>query len=194
MPDLDRWPPEATMRRVTGIALAVVLAIFILLRVHDRALDPCPAGDVRPTGCNIVSLELARTPERARALFAAWGPAGVQTARESVYIDFVFIPAYALLFAGLVLAEARRARGGLKRLGLALVVVPFVSAVLDVVENVALLQALANPQAPPGGPLAVAAFAAYVKFALLLVGLGYILAAFLARVRSGPAPVARRRT
>jgi hypothetical protein len=177
MPDLMRWPTPPLLRRLTGIALLGTLAIFIYFRIHDRPLSPY----------TIVSYEFAWTPERAARMFAVWGEAGMRAARESLWIDFLFMPAYALLFAGLALAEARAARAAwARRVGKWPVALPFGAWLLDAIENVALLQVLSSSGAggqPAALPLAVAGTAAALKFGLLALCTVYIVGAWLARLR-----------
>jgi hypothetical protein len=138
------WPPPAVLRRLTGAALLVTAVFVVIFGIHDRPL--------RPAG--IVGYELAYTPQNALRLFEAWGAAGQLAARESLWIDFLFMPAYALLFAGLALGEARLARAGwVRRLGAWPAALPLAAWLFDFVENVALLRALDTPTAPPAGPL-----------------------------------------
>jgi hypothetical protein len=180
MPDLAHWPPRAALRRLTLVSLAATAALFIYFRVHDRPLDPY----------TIVAFELAWTPAQARAMLTAWGAEGLRVARESLLVDFAFMPAYACLFAGLVLLEARRSAEALRRVGLALAAAPFGAWLLDAIENVALLGVLARPEAPPAGLLLAAGAAASLKFLLLLACLLFIVATLAARVARRPAPPA----
>ena len=177
MPILKRWPSADTLRRLTGLALLATLVIEAVFAVHDRGLSPY----------SIVAYELAWTPTQAARLFAAWGAAGVKVARESLWIDFAFMPAYAVLFAGLVLSEARDVPGSLRRTGLWLALAPFAAALCDALENVALLGVLGNTAAPSSPLLLIAGLSASVKFLLLLAAILYVLTALAYRV-------ARRKT
>jgi hypothetical protein len=172
MPDLTRWPGRVTLRWITALALLATLAIFIVFALHDRGLRPY----------TIVSFELAWTPLQAEKLFAAWGAPGQRVARESLLIDFAYMPAYALLFAGLVLVEARRSAGRVQRLGLSLALVPFAAWLCDAVENVALLNVLAAPASPSAPLLQLAGLSASLKFLLLLVCVLYIVFALAYRL------------
>ena len=171
MPDWRVWPSPARLRLALLIAFTASLVIFATLQIHDRALSPD----------TIVSLELAFTPERADTLLKAWGPGGVALARESLWIDFAFMPAYAFAFAGLVLSAARAATGGRQQLGFRLLAAPFAAWAYDLTENLALLRVLANPVAPAAAPLLLAGIVASLKFALLLACLGYWLAVLVSR-------------
>jgi len=161
-------PSPKLLRLITLGALPFTVGFFLFFRVHDRPLAPY----------TIVDYELARTPARAGQLLGAWGAAGQQTARESLYIDFGFMPAYALFFAGLTLLAARASAGRVQTLGLWLSHGPFGSWLCDGIENISLLAVLSNPGNAVA--LALAGWCATVKFALLLLCLLYWPAGFLA--------------
>lgn len=181
MPDLRHWPASSRLRTVTTAALLATVALFAAFAVHDRGLSPY----------TIVSFELAWTPAQAGALLAAWGAAGRQLARESLLLDFAFMPAYALTFAGLVVFEARRSRGAVQRLGLQLALAPLAAWLLDAVENLSLLAVLNTPANPPPALTLMAGLTASLKFLLLLVCVFYIL--FALAVRLALRQVVRRR-
>jgi hypothetical protein len=172
MPDLRRWPARVRLRTLTAAALLATVTLFALFAAHDRGLSPY----------TIVSLELAWTPAHASALLAAWGAAGRQLARESLLLDFTFMPAYALLFAGLVLFEARRSGGAVQRLGLNLALAPFAAWLLDAAENLSLLAVLNAPDNPPAPLTLFAGLSATVKFLLLLACVLYIVFALAYRL------------
>lgn len=168
-----RSPRTAGQRQLTGLALLATVLFYIVLTIHDRPLAPY----------TIVSLELAFTPARAAAMFAAWGEAGLRIARQSLLIDFGFMPAYALALGGLVLAEAQLAAGRMQTWGLRLAAAPFVAVLFDAVENIALLVVLAQPASPSAGLLMLAGVCALIKFGLLLAAFAYIAAASVGRLR-----------
>jgi hypothetical protein len=166
---LLHWPPELRLRQVAALALLAVLALVVVFGIHDQRLSPY----------SIVSLELAWTPERAGEIFQAWGAAGLHTARRSLLIDLAFMPAYALLFASLVLILARQARGRWQTAGLWLVLAPFAAWLFDLIENATLLRVLGSAADPPATELTLAGAAAVLKFALLIACLVYMLAMLL---------------
>jgi hypothetical protein len=177
MPDLRLWPSALALRRVIVVAFIATFGLFLVFQWHDHPLSPY----------TIVSLELAWTPEQASPMLAAWGAAGQQVARESLLLDFAFMPAYAFLFAGVVLVAARgaarRMRTSLQTVGLWLVAAPFVAWACDITESLALLRLLAAPRDLSRPALQVAGWAASLKFELLLLCLGYTLLAFILRRR-----------
>ncbi len=171
MPRLAEFPAPRTLRLVTVVAFLFTAAIFFVFRVHDRPLKPY----------DIVAFELALTPQKAATMMGVWGEAGRQTARESLFIDFGYMPAYSFLFAGLTLMAARAVTARLQALGFALTFVPFVSAASDAIENFALLAALQTPGSPSAIALTLAGVAATVKFSLLLLCLLYMVFTVLYR-------------
>lgn len=164
MLNLQRWPPPTVLRQVTLTALAATLAILLIFAVHDQPLRPY----------SIVALELAWTPGAAREMFTAWGPGGLQVARRSLLIDFIFMPAYALLFVSLMLGQARRASGRWQAAGILLAGAPFAAWAFDIIENVALLIGLTEPTTPSAEMFVMAGVAATIKFALLAICLAYL--------------------
>lgn len=159
MPDPRVWPAAPTLTRVVQLALLATFALFLAFQVHDRSLGLN----------NIVSLELAWTPARAGEILSAWGARSQQVARESLVIRLAYMPAYAFLFAGQVLATARGVRGRLQTLDFWLSTAPFAAWICDLAENFALLRVLAIPQDPSPDIVRLASLAASVKFELLLV-------------------------
>jgi hypothetical protein len=168
---LAQFPNPQALRLVTALAFLFTAAIFFIFRVHDRPLQPY----------GIVAFELAWTPPKAEEIMSAWGKAGIRVARESLWIDFGYLPAYAFLFAGLTLMAARAATGWRQTLGFALALAPFVSAASDAIENFALLSVLQSPGNPSALALSVAGVSATIKFSLLLLCLLYMLFTVLYR-------------
>jgi hypothetical protein len=123
----------------------------------DRAL--------RPHG--IVGYEFAGSAERALRMFSDWGEAGREAARTSLRYDVPYLLVYPFLFSSLTLLASRTPSGGLAALGTWLAVAPFVAAVLDALEDLALWRALDRFQQPPESLLRLAALAAGTKFLLL---------------------------
>lgn len=165
MKRLSEFPKPKTLRLVTAVAFLFTAAIFLFFRAHDRPLSPY----------NIVAFELAWTPQKAETMMAAWGEAGNRTARESLLVDFGYMPAYALFFAGLTLMTARAVTAGLQTLGFVLTFAPFVAWLFDAIENFALLSVLQSPVNPSALALTIAGVSATLKFSLLLPCLLYLV-------------------
>lgn len=158
-------PPQ---RVVLAVTLAALVATAILAFVFDGLHRPMAPY-------TIVDLEFAGAPARLAEMTAAWGAAGTDAARQSLWLDFLFMPAYALLFAGLALMVARATSSLAQTLGLWLTLMPFAAWAWDLLENVMLLNAL-PPALAAETALRVAAVAAGVKFGVLGLSGLYIVA------------------
>ncbi len=158
------WPST----RLIMIALlggsGLALALMVYLQSLNAALAPY----------DIVAFEFAWTAARAGEMLAAWGGAGAAAARQSLLVDYAFMPAYAVSFAALTLLAARAARERFQPAGLWLTIAPLAAALFDAVENTALLTSL-PPGAPADGPAFLAAISAAIKFGLLAACLLYWL-------------------
>jgi hypothetical protein len=143
--------------------------------------------DVSPFG--IVSLELAGTPEVAQRIYDAWGETGQVAAQFNIRIDFLYLVAYGLaLSIGCAVARRwwQRRSALLARAGAALTWLMLVAALSDACENAMLWQMLHDPANALWAQLARGF--ALVKFALLGVGLLYIMLGAFSRIgqrRSG---------
>lgn len=161
-----------------GRALAFVtlltLAVWLTLSVANAPLRT-PAA---PLG--IISLELAGSAERVEAILASWGPRQREAAAFGLGLDFLFLLLYptALSLAAGLAAERLRARSPrASQWGKAVALSLPLAAVLDAVENAGLWRMM---QLGPGGawPVVVGGAAA-LKFALVAIGLAYILGALV---------------
>lgn len=162
-------------------ALTLTLAVWIVLSVANAPLrtSAAPAG--------IISLELAGTVERAASILASWSAPQREAAAFGLGLDFLFLFLYPITISIGCRMVARRiaphsARWSLVGTALALAVP--LCIVLDSIENAALWRMLAlGPMSP--WP-AVAAAAAYPKFALVLLGIGYLIVGWLRSRRPTP--------
>lgn len=149
-------------------ALAGTSAFEYLFNLLNRPLAPY----------TIVDFEFVWNAARAAEMTGAWGEAGNAAARHSLWLDFGFIPVYALLFVSVTLFAARASAGRWQTLGLWLALTPFAAGLFDAVENVSLL-GLLPPASPADMPALIAGLCASAKFGLLLVCLAYILVTLL---------------
>lgn len=154
-----------------GVATAFVGVVLV-------ALDG-PLWDAGGPG--IVGFELAGSEERADDIRTEWGEEGRDSARLSLWIDFLYLAGYGAFWALAAAAIRDRTSGRLARaLRLAIVTAPLAAA-CDVVENVALLLVLGGHGGAIGPPVA-AAFAV-AKFALIGFSVGSVLVALALRDR-----------
>lgn len=157
------------------VAAITLVALVMTLLVRSQFAEPERIMSAR--GYGIVAYELAFTAGKANEILTAWGADVEPYVRYSLLVDFAFMPAYALLFAGITLLIARTQSGGLRRAGLLIALLPVAAALLDALENLMLLSMLGSPGSIQPGPPLVAGIAASIKFLLLLVAIVYWLAA-----------------
>lgn len=153
-------------------AFALALLVMAAFRVIDVPLQTPSA----PNG--IVSYELAGSAPAAQAMIDSWDAQARLYAAFGLGLDYLFMLSYALAI-GLGAAWAGRQLGSGRRwpvsLGRVLAWGLGLAALLDAVENIALLKMLLVGTASAPWP-AVAAVCATIKFALVLAGLVYVLA------------------
>lgn len=137
----------------------------------------------------IVSFELAGTPAQAQLILDSWDARAKQYAAFGLGFDYLFMLAYsaAIGLGCLLAAGVIRGRGWpLASLGVLLAWGMWLAALLDAVENFALLQLLLAGTSNGGWP-AVARLCAVLKFGLIFLGLVYVMyglaTGLLARLR-----------
>jgi hypothetical protein len=124
----------------------------------------------RTGGPGIVPFEVAGSAARAEAIMAVWGSDGQRAARVSTWLDFGYMTTYGIFLAQLV-EWARRRHG--HPAGLPAIVSVAVAG--DAIEGVSLLKVLSGNRI--GENARRARTAALVKFAVLVLALGYVTAA-----------------
>jgi hypothetical protein len=170
MPDPFKWLPEPTQR--PALLIFFLLSAVLLFGMHS--LDRTLITNTAPRG--IVSFELAGNIERVNQILDEWEPNGRVYAALSLGLDYLFLIVYAIFIS---LACVRIARnltskaGFLAICGIVLAWAQFLAALLDAIENFALIQLILDSPRPCW---AVAArWCATVKFSIVGAGLAYIL-------------------
>lgn len=147
----------------------LVVGSWIMSRHGRKLRHPLVKG-------GIVSFQMAGARARALEILTAWGPDGQDRAKTNLYMDFVYIPIYAVTFYAAVVWATAQWAGAWELgvwIGVVLAVAQLVAAALDVVENLCLLTILGRDD--PGDALPKwARVAAQLKF--LLLGLGALYA------------------
>jgi hypothetical protein len=168
-----------TRKRALIASAVASLAIGAVLLVLDaRMMD---AG-----GPGIIGFELAGSEDRTAEILAEWGDDGADAARASLWIDYAYLIAYGtfLVLAAWATRDLAQARGWRRMAALGMAVIPLAAAAaaFDAIEDVGLLLAVDGN----GGAFAprLAQVCASLKFALLAVTIGYLLAGLLLRVRA----------
>jgi len=155
------------------VASLVIGAVLVVL---DRRM-------VEAGGPGIVGFELAGSEHRATQILGEWGDDGIDAAKASLWLDYAFIVAYGTF---LVLAAAatrdlaeRRGWQRLAAFGLPVMTCAAAAAAFDAIEDVGLLLAVNQH----GGAVAprLSQVCAILKFALLAVTIGYLVAGLAMR-------------
>jgi hypothetical protein len=177
-----------TRRRALWLLAVAVVGLFAVLAVLDGRMQD--AGDH-----GIIAFEVAFTSGKAQEIVRAWGSDGHDAAQLSLWLDYLYLIAYAAFFflAVRALGDALAARGWerLARPAAWICVLPLVSAACDAVEDLFLLLVLGGHAQSLGPPLA-GSFAT-VKFVCIVVTIAYLLAGLgalaVGRLRRGAAAV-----
>ncbi|MDO6443560.1 hypothetical protein [Marinobacter sp. 2_MG-2023] len=143
--------------------LVMTLLLLVALLVINQPLKTGSAHQ------GIVSYQLAGSAEQALAIVRSWGDEGLQWARLSLWLDFLFIPVYCLTLI-LLTRHCTRDRPGVRERNAARWIrTLFIAAGLaDATENVLLLN---NLEAPADAISVAAAISALAKFTALTLGI-----------------------
>ncbi len=164
------WMSEHGQKRAFIGVFVFTLAIMTGMNIIGHPL----VNDTAPQG--IVSFELAGSFEAAQRIMAAWGATGLISAGLSLGFDYLFLVVYAICIAlGCVLvARALRYRVRIfQPIGALLAWAQFLAALLDAVENYALIRLLLG-SAENRWPV-LARLCAGPKFMIVAAGLLYII-------------------
>lgn len=162
--------PTGKRRTIFVLLLVLTLVVMAVLNIVDGPLKTGAA----PQG--IVSFELAGKVSTAQAILDSWDPQARIHAGFSLGFDFLFMLlysttiAYACIWVSNGLRDAWRP---LATVGLLLAWGQWLAALLDAVENTALLVILLNGPAAAWPQLAW--WCASVKFVFVLLGLVYAI-------------------
>ncbi len=160
--------PTDKRRTIFALLLVLTLAAMAVLNVADGPLKT----EAAPQG--IVSFELAGTVSSAQAILDSWGPQARAYAGFSLGFDFLFLILYSTAIALACVWVSGALRDDWRLLasaGLVLAWGQWLAALLDAIENTALLVTLLGAPAAPWPQ--VAWWCAAVKFTLVLLGLVY---------------------
>ena len=161
--------------------LAVTAGLAALLGSLGQVYSAKETADGR--SFDVIDFELAHTPAAAREMMETWGEEGVRAARRQTVLDYPFLLCYSCLIALGIIAVLHNARGGVAALGRGLAWCQWIAALLDAVENAGLLIILSGRPETPWPQIAF--YCAGLKFALITVGVLYILIALPLGRRKG---------
>ncbi|MGD8342463.1 MAG: hypothetical protein PVI38_01310 [Desulfobacterales bacterium] len=150
----------------------------LILLIALRILDVPLRTPVAPRG--IVSFELAKDSAASRQILASWDAQAKTRAALSLGLDYLFLIVYAVFIslACVQVGKALQQRSPLlARLGGILAWAQFLAAILDAVENAALISLLFDSE-HPWLPAAARA-CAIIKFTIVGAGFIYISSGLL---------------
>jgi len=154
------------------IALAFTPAIFVAIIIIDKHLQT----DAAP--CGIVSFECAKTLDQSILMLNSWDAEAKVYAALSLGIDYLYLLAYgSFLSLSILLLASKLPPGFLKKWAKIAALMIVLAALLDAVENYALIQLLTD--VPSQSMTSLAYYCAAVKFSLIGVGIFYLLAVLI---------------
>jgi len=169
--------------RRTQIFLPLLVLTLLLMVAMNVIGEPLVTG---AASNGIVSFELAGSVSKARQILDSWDEAARLHAAFSLGLDFLYLVAYSTTIglACVLAAGVLRRRGWpLAGAGVPLAWGQWLAALLDVIENVALVSMLFGSVVEPWPQ--VARWCAIPKFVLILAGLLYALYGAVARIAAG---------
>lgn len=160
----------ALPRNLLTLLVTAVLLLVVLLVVNQP---------LRNTGApqGIVSFQLAGTAEHARAIIQSWGAENLVWAKASLWLDFLFIPAYLLALLHLTRHFMQDRPGVRERTIARWVRALFLTAgVSDATQNILLLNNFHPPEDTLTLYATICALVRYTGLALGIAGLVIIRA------------------
>jgi hypothetical protein len=144
-----------------GLSLLGALATASIMQTQGAGFKT----DFTPLG--IVSLELASNIAQVQQILALWNHHDLLL---NIGLDFLFIPAYTFFFIqSLKITISKHRLNWLQQLGAKLIVVAYLAAALDSIENLLMLSSMMGHYS--AGSICATASIATTKF----VGIGFIL-------------------
>lgn len=129
----------------------------------------------------MVRLQLAGSPSKAREIVGGWSPSEVADLTFLLGVDFVHLLAYGVLLALAAVWAGRRFTGRAARWGPVIAWLGPVAALFDVVENTGTLVMI---RGETGSPLpAITTTAATAKYTMFLVVAAYVVVGLVAGLR-----------
>lgn len=145
------------------LALTAGLSAALLITGEPLGTEAAPAG--------ILSYEFAGTTTRAADILDSWDEVAKSAAGFNLGLDYLYLLAYSTTIALVILSLATGLEPGSRVLAAALLLAwgQWLAALLDALENVALLTMLLNTPVDPWPALAF--ICASLKFSLIALGL-----------------------
>lgn len=153
---------------IIGFLIVILVEIFIFIPIEARV-----------STYGILDYEFAWTASRAETILSVWGSMGIDNQLIAIYWDFLFIVGYVSLAFGLVVLALRKSGGKLYTIGTFITITPFLTGILDVIENIFLILMTNTPSSISEPQPLVASLCATFKFGFLFVAISYFILALL---------------
>ena len=160
---------QSAEKRWTIISLIYLIGFIVLMRFFDVPLK----NEISPNG--IVSFELAKTLSNSEAIINSWDANALQSAKNSMAADFLFLMVYSFFISLIVHRLNNRVwkKGFVYQLGILICWSVFLAAFFDVIENIALVRLLYGDLQQLWSSIAY--YFALMKFGLLVLGILFVL-------------------
>jgi len=160
---------------ISGKIFLILLIVTLVLLFGMSSIDSHLINDQAVNG--IVSLELAGSINNAKLILASWDKSAQFQAGLSIGLDFLFLIAYSITIAMGCLLVAKNFGVFVQNIGMWLAGTQILAAILDVIENLAMIKLLTGStwDILP----AIAYWCAIPKFLIVLAGLVFLLAGAL---------------
>lgn len=163
--------PEFSKSLTISIVITLTLLVALMLINQPLQTTEAPGG--------ILSLELAGSTEHSNAILESWSPDAMVWAKLSIWLDFLFAPAYTLtlfLFTGYLSRDRPGVRE--KTITRSVKALFVIAGTCDIGENVFLLM---NFSEPTDTITFVATLFALGKFTGLILGIAGLIVLRAAR-------------
>ena len=168
---LDRIYMAFTGRQAILISVAATTLLTIVL----NRIDTMMAG---PDGMGVAYLQLSFSREYFETVIASWGPGRVDIFLRTIWIDFLYPPAYAFLLSSApAFFTAKKSGFSAESIVTAdriFLVLPFAAALFDYTENILHIIIL-KKHLFNSWIIFAASSAASIKWLLIIVCLGFFL-------------------
>ena len=157
------------LKRIFAISVFLTLAWMIVMGLSVKPLN----------SKQIVSFELAKTPEAASKIIKEWEENDlIIKVKKSIYLDFGFLFLYSLSIAlgCLVISAFTRNHFLIQTGSVVSLIVPF-AGLFDVIENLAMLKTLSGEVTML--PVAITFWFASIKFFIVVVSLVFVISCLI---------------
>ena len=162
--------------RTLYVLIITVGAFILFILINQLVFAPLSA---LVSTYNVLDFEFAWTADRIGIIFTAWGAAGMEAQALGIYWDFLYIIGYGFFISGCILLVSRILSGKYQKIGLYITITPLIAGIFDLIENINLLIMLQNPASFSTIVPFIASVSALIKFALLILGIGFFFIALI---------------